>query len=1005
MLTVQAAEPVPFVLPWNDATPGVTDFSSLNPPIEAGSRVTVDAQGHFAVNGRRVRFLGMNFAGDSPFMPTNKADGVAARLAKFGVNNVRFHHLDATWATGGGLLNYTATSSRNIRAAQLERLHFLVARLKAHGIYANINLLVGREYRSGDGLGTEVTTMDWKDQHILGFFNDTALALHQEYATQVLTPVNPFTGLSLAADPAVAFVEIINENGILQKWYDGGLDRLPSRYAGQLQSLWNDWLAARYEDDAALRAVWHPLNEPLQANLLKNGTFAGGVTSWRLEQHAGAAATFTRTSDFHGGPAGRVTVTKTGSSWHVQVNQANLPVTAGQVYTLTFSAKADAPTGLDVSVMQAHDPWEAIGFSRTVQLGADWQSYTNVFIGAPTGGGTDNNARVNFGGLGTRLGSVWFADVRFQKGGSLGNPPAGATLAQRNLPNVRHSGDGFTGTAGARKDWLRFLRDREVAYYDAMVGHVRARCGYPGLIFGTIMANSPATVQNRLDVIDGHAYWQHPQFPGQPWDAVNWIVPNRSLVNTTNSDNPLLGLSRQRIQGKPFTVTEYQHPSPMHYGAEGPLLLAAQAALQDWDGLWLFDYGPGHDGVAMGRIRGFFDTAQHPSKMANLLLAASLFRRGDLATLRNEVFMALTPDRELDLLLNASAWSVFHSGQLGVPASWAFNTRLAVSVGTNAAGLALPPAAPPATASPPAVQWRQFGAGQGYVTVDTPRTKAAVGYIQGRPIQLTGLELTATPELLPWASVGLTLIRGDAFTNGTFLVIASGWIENTGMKWKDANKDSVGNQWGAAPTLIESVPFTVTLPVAADRVRAWALDERGQRKGSLTVREAGGGRAEIVGSAAAATLWHEVEVAPPATASFDQWRQRQFTPAELADPAVSGPEASPAGDGLTNFQKYALALDPHQPAPREAIPHWSVVDGGDESCLQVKFQRTKGMSDARVRPLFSNDLVSWIPSPAEADPLTVVDAGPIEHVTLNHCPPADGRRADFGRIAVERLGP
>ena len=105
--------------------------------------------------------------------------------------------------------------------------------------------------------------------------------------------------------------------------------------------------------------------------------------------------------------------------------------------------------------------------------------------------------------------------------------------------------------------------------------HVRDVCGYPGLIFGTIMANSPATVQSRLDVVDGHAYWQHPQFPGTPWDPVNWFQPNVSMVNTLGDDNTLAGLARQRVRGKPFTVTEYQHPSPNYYGAEGPLLLAA----------------------------------------------------------------------------------------------------------------------------------------------------------------------------------------------------------------------------------------------------------------------------------------------------------------------------------------------------------------------------------------------------------------------------------------------
>lgn len=252
--------------------------------------------------------------------------------------------------------------------------------------------------------------------------------------------------------------------------------------------------------------------------------------------------------------------------------------------------------------------------------------------------------------------------MRFQPGGRLGTLPDGATLASANLPTIRYSGSGFNGTTAARRDWVRFLRDLENAYYDAMVGHIRNTLGYAGLIFGTIMANSPATVQTRLDVIDGHAYWQHPQFPNRPWDSVDWYVPNISMVNTLDSDNTLAGLARQRIKGKPFTVTEYQHSSPNYYGAEGPVLLAAYGALQDWDGLWLFDYGHGHDTVPMGYVRGFFEVGQHPSKMANLLLAANLFRRGDVQAARQEFTMKLTPEREIDLVRNTYAWSLFTSG-------------------------------------------------------------------------------------------------------------------------------------------------------------------------------------------------------------------------------------------------------------------------------------------------------------------------------------------------------
>src|SRR5215471_10709994 len=88
LASVAAAQDVPFVLPWNDASRAITDFSAMNSSV-GSNRVGADTNGHFVVNGARIRFLGMNFAGDSPFAPTNNADAMAARLAKFGINVVR----------------------------------------------------------------------------------------------------------------------------------------------------------------------------------------------------------------------------------------------------------------------------------------------------------------------------------------------------------------------------------------------------------------------------------------------------------------------------------------------------------------------------------------------------------------------------------------------------------------------------------------------------------------------------------------------------------------------------------------------------------------------------------------------------------------------------------------------------------------------------------------------------------------------------------------------------
>jgi hypothetical protein len=995
---------VPFILPWNDALPGVvTDFSAMNTPIGPTSQATVDANGHFVANGQRVRFLGVNFAGDSPFMPTNKADAVAARLAKFGVNGVRFHHMDAPWAYNGGLLAYTSTKSTNFNASQLEKVHYVVSRLKAHGIYSDINLLVGREYRAGDGLGPEVTTMDWKDQHILGYFNDTALSLHQDYATKLLTPTNRFTGLPLARDPAVAFVEIINENGIIQKWLDRGLDRLPANYAAQLQTRWNDWLVARYTNDAAMLAVWNVINQPLGANFIGNGAFSNGLTGWVQEQHDTARASFSRTFDFTShAPSAQIVVTQAGTaSWHIQLNYPGLRVTNGQPYTVSFWAKSGPATNFEASVMQAHPDWLGAGYWQGFSLTTNWQRFTNTFAANMT----DTNVRVNFGGMGLELATFWVADVRLQPGGQLGTLPPGSSLTSRTVPNVLFSGSGYTGTAEARKDWLRFLRDLEYRYYDLMVAHVRTHCGYAGLIFGTILANSPATAQSRLDVIDGHAYWQHPQFPGTPWDPVNWFVPNVSMVNTLADDNTLAGLARQRIKGKPFTVTEYNHPQPNYFGSEAPLLLAAYGALQDWDGLWMFDYGPGQDGTAtMGYARGFFDTAQHPGKLANLLLAANLFRRGDARPATQEITMALTPDQEIDLLANAWAWGVFSSSRLGVSGKLSFTNRLSTSVGPGAAGLTNPPPAPSGsalTSDTGELKWDLASAGRGVVTVNTPRTKAVLGYATNRVWILGELAFVPGPNQLGWCTLGATLTRGEAFTNDcTALLVASGWWENTGQVWKNANKDSVGANWGGPPILAEVVPFTLTLPVGTNRVAAWSLDERGQRQATLPITGTGTNTAITVTSNAA-SIWYELEVARQ-LAGFELWRATNFTSTELTNLAISGESAAPAGDGVPNLLKYYLGLPAKTVAPPERLPQGSLLTHSNLLYLAMTYERDKAAVDVDCIAEVSPDLAGWFSGAAYTEIADLTAVGGRERVTVRDLTPVGAATARFMRLRLAR---
>ncbi len=852
-----AADLQPFRMPWDDASPGITNLQAWQAqPAGAAGRVTVSPEGQYEVGGERIRFLGVNVSATAAFPTHERAEGHAARLARFGYNAVRFHHMDANWDRDGVIIDYLGGTSRNLSADRLDRMHYFMARLAAHGIYSNINLLVSRVFLAGDGLGAEITQMGWKDQQILGFFNPTALALQQEYATKLLTAPNPYRGgQSLAQDPAVAFVEILNENGMLQKWYDGVLDAMPAVYRAQLAGRWNTWLAARYPSTAALLAGWEAIDQPLQASILTNGTFASGQTGWNAERHATAAATFTATTEFSGQPALRINVTSAGSAdWHVQFNQSGLAVAAGGVYTVSFWAKASGAVPLRAGVARAYGDYGTIG-GTTQTLGTGWQQYSFVVQATAA----DANVRLNFNGFGNRLCTVWLADVRLQPGGKIGALPEGSSLEARTVPAIASTG----GTVAARRDWARFLLALEIEYWTVMRNHIKNTIGYGGIVWGSIAANSPLNAQAGLDAMDSHSYWQHPVWPaGLDWDAVQWTVQNRSMVDDTTG-GVLGSIANQRVKGLPHNVTEYQHPSPNTYGSEGPLLSAAYGALQDWDSLWMFDYLTG----TSEHVTGFFDHGGHPAKMANNLLAAALFRRGDVAPAVHEYTMALTPERGVAIAAEqGSAWNVGDGAHLGVPPTLALVSRVSLTIGEGATGLPAVPAAPGGSvlvSDTGELRWDNSVVAKGVATVDAPRTKVVVGHPAGRSWNLGGVTIAPGVTRQDWCTIGVSLLDGASFAGAAGargVIVTTGDIENTGMVWKNSNRDSVGSNWGTAPTLIEVVPATITLPVSAARVSAWALDVRGQRTAALPITNAGG-RAQLALGQNGATLWYEFEIA------------------------------------------------------------------------------------------------------------------------------------------------
>ena len=86
-------------------------------------------------------------------------------------------------------------------------------------------------------------------------------------------------------------------------------------------------------------------------------------------------------------------------------------------------------------------------------------------------------------------------------------------------------------------------------------------------------------------------------------------------------------------------------------------------------------------------------------------------------------------------------------------------------------------------------------------------------------------------------------------------------MQNQGARLRHLEDDKVtlGGQWGGEPELCEGIAAEVVLPVAADHVRFYPLDESGQRRPPVPV-EAQGDKTVLRLGPQHRTVWYEVEV-------------------------------------------------------------------------------------------------------------------------------------------------
>jgi len=831
-----AGDFVPFVIPDALAKDSPIPWPAARPIAPDSSRVRV-RDGYFVLREggktERFRVWGVNTCFGANVPTHEEAEKTAARMASLGINSVRIHHLDTANYPDG---IWNKDKPEEFHPEALDRLDYYIDQLAKNGIRVNLNLHVGRAHgrflKLPDVPGNNYGKM-------VDIFTPQLVDAQKTYANNLLTRKNKYRKVRYADDAAIAFVEINNEDSLFMWGWREGLRNLPPFYADILRGQYVTWLKIRYGDTDELRAAWDKGSSPLGETMVpavaepvaKNDP---GV--WYLEQHEKCRATIKATQD---GVGVRIEPTAVNATvWHLQFNTRGLKFEDGKYYTLMFRIRSDKPRNVEFGVGQAHPPWNNLGLSAKVAATEQWQEVRRGFI-APA----EEDGRLSFC-FSAEQTPFELADVRLCPGGEEGLDKD-ETLEAGNVVVFPVS-----SSPPRLADTMLFLVETEKAYWDGMYAYIKKdlKCG--ALVTGTsVFGPGNLYAQSDMDYLDGHAYWEHPQFPRKQWDWSDWAIRQRAMV-----DNPELSilsrLTAERLEGKPFTVSEYNHPAPQDTQAECVPMMVAFAVAQDWDGVWFFAYSH-RSGALQDRFASFFDIDANPAKLGFMPAGAALLRRPVVMPLSTRIGNSLLDwddleesdgdpvevvesddDEPVDWWDDdesfpppgpaAAKWqttcdsmqSVLSAQkQLGDDTLGGLNLQWSVTFG----GPFLSDMDYSSSVDKAALEW-QVVQGKGRFKLDTlghrDGTYVLVGCPEPPAAKPDQREDQRTVHLLSpkFAAIMMTPLDDKPLEESRkILVTACGRCENVDMGF-NANRTSVSTNWGKGPVHIEAVTAQIDLP-------------------------------------------------------------------------------------------------------------------------------------------------------------------------------------------------
>lgn len=260
-------------------------------------------------------------------------------------------------------------------------------------------------------------------------------------------------------------------------------------------------------------------------------------------------------------------------------------------------------------------------------------------------------------------------------------------------------------------------------------------------------------------------------------------------TNPKHDDTFLMWIAAAQVAGKPLTITEWNTEYPARDRFVQPLAVAAQAAFQGWDAPMIYGYQQAP--LVMQSKLDSWSTSNDPAQMALMPAASIMYRRGDVSPAKQTMTLAFSPD---DLLLK----SITPNNSRAIR-TLSERHRIAIAMPQTP----MLPWLQPSTVEGQKITDPQFDAGDadvitsdtgeikrdwkaGIVTIDTPKSQAAMGWIGGREVSLGNVTIKLET---PKASVVVTSLDGEPIATSKKLLLTT--VAQVTMDKKDIRAEPV----------------------------------------------------------------------------------------------------------------------------------------------------------------------------------------------------------------------